>query len=59
MDFVNQINLATTLGWGVLDVIENLTRVINSSSGRSIDLKQVNKSSFIHALTGGTRSTWL
>jgi hypothetical protein len=52
MDFVNQINLATTLGWGVLDVIENLPRIINSSPGRSIDFKQVNKSSFIHTLTG-------
>jgi hypothetical protein len=52
MDFVNQINFATTLGWSVLDVIENLPRIINSSPGRSIDLKQVNKSSFIHTLAG-------
>ena len=51
MDFIDDVDLETTLGGGKIDFVAQVADVIHGSVGSRIDLDQIQKASFVNGDT--------
>jgi hypothetical protein len=47
MDFINDINLEPAFGWGEVNLLSEISNVIHTGVGRSVNLNQVKVSPFV------------
>jgi hypothetical protein len=47
MDFINYINLEPAFGWGEINLLSEISNVIHTGVGRSVNLNQVEVSPFV------------
>ena len=54
MDFIDDVNLVSGYSWGEIDLLPEVSDLVNATIGGSIDLYQIKSATFIYRLAHAT-----